>query len=128
MLSGNIMFTYANFVQADWARFGYMRYAAAPAMFLLLLLPLAAAAALERRRTSRSASILVTGFFLAFLMVSYFPATTFRQEGPAWAPGVDSARLACQSDPALPSAAAVVAPAIWKFAQVQIPCQDLRGD
>lgn len=128
VLSGNIMFTYARFAQADWAGFGYMRYAAAPAMFLLLLLPLAAAAALERRRISRSASALVAGFFLAFLMASYFPATTFRQEGPVWAPGVDSARLACQSDPALPSAAAVAAPAIWKFAQVHIPCQDLRRD
>lgn len=129
VLSGNIMFTYAKFVEADWAAgFGYMRYAAAPAMFLLLLLPLAAAGALERRRISRNASALVAGFFLVFLLASYFPATTFRQDGPAWSPGVDSARIACQSDPALSSAAVVVAPAIWKFSHVQIPCQDLRGD
>lgn len=130
MQSGNIMFNYANFTEADWTGagiFGYMRYAAAPAMFLLLLLPLAVAAALERRRLSRPSSALVAWFFLAFLMVSYFPATTFRQDGPDWSAGVNSARAACQSDQALSSSPVLVAPAGWKFAQVQIPCQELRG-
>jgi len=127
VLSGNTMFTYAMYTEADWATgFGYIRYAAAPAMFLLVLLPLALAAAQERGHIGRGTATAVAGMFVAFLLVSYFPATTVRQLGPEWAAGVGAARSACENDPNLTAAPASTAPAAWKFAQVQIPCQELR--
>lgn len=129
VLSGNPMFNYSRFSESDWANgFGYVRYAAAPAMFILLLIPIAVAVALKRGHLQRGVAPLLAGIFVAVLLVSYFPTATTRQVGPAWAPGVDAARTLCSADPALPSASAVVAPATWKFAQVVIPCEALRKD
>ncbi|HYH77611.1 MAG TPA: hypothetical protein VD841_08955 [Arthrobacter sp.] len=127
VVSGKPMFNYANYTEADWATgFGYMRYAATPAMFLLLLVPIAAAAANERRQLSRRLSALIVSAFIGFLAISYFPASTARDDGPAWSTGVEAARAACVADPALTSAVAVVAPVTWKFADVRIPCESLR--
>ena len=128
VLSGNTMFNYATYTETDWATgFGYIRYAAAPAMFLLLLVPLAAAAALAKGHLNRRAAFAVTGMFLVFLLASYLPASTVRQAGPSWSAGVTGARAACEADPGLPTATVLIAPVTWKFAQVQIPCSELRS-
>ncbi|MEJ1181494.1 MULTISPECIES: hypothetical protein [unclassified Pseudarthrobacter] len=128
VLSGNTMFNYATYTEADWATgFGYIRYAAAPAMFLLLLVPLAVAAALAKGHVNRRAAFAVTGMFLAFLLVSYLPASTVRQAGPSWSAGVSDARVACEADPSLATGTVLIAPVTWKFAQVQIPCSELRS-
>lgn len=128
LVSSRIMFSYSQYTEADWANgFGYMRYAAAPAMFLLLLLPLAVGAALEKNHLNRRASFAVAGMFVAFLLVSFFPASTARQAGPSWAAGVADARAACEADAPSASASVPVAPAGWKFAQVEIACRELTS-
>lgn len=128
VLSGNTMFNYAAYAESDWANsFTYIRYAAAPGMFLLLLVPLAIATAVQNGHISRGNVPFFAGIFVIFLLISYFPTATTRQTGPAWAPGVDAARTACSNDRALASAVVVVAPATWKFAQVEIACPELRS-
>lgn len=128
VLSGNPMFNYASYSEVDWASaFGYIRYAAAPAMFLLILIPLAAAVAMKDGHIGRRAAPLLVGTFITFLLIAYFPAATMRQVGPSWTPGVEAARLACTNDPALVHAGVTIAPATWKYAQVDIPCAELRG-
>lgn len=129
IVSGNPIFNYANFSKADWQTgFGYLRYAAAPAMFLLALVPLAAAAAAERFKIRAKLPLLgVAVAFIVFLLPAYLPADTTRETGPLWSPGISAAREACNADAQLQSAAAIVAPAAWKFAQVQISCDVLRS-
>lgn len=129
VLSGNSMFAYSKYLESNWASgFGYVRYAAAPAMFILLLIPIAAAVALKRGQIQNGITSLLTGIFVAVLLISYFPTATTRQVGPAWSPGVEAARTLCSSDPTLASAAVTAAPATWKFAQVVVPCVALRRD
>ena len=128
LVSSKAMFTYAQYSDADWENgFGYMRYAASPAMFLLLLIPLATAVALEKGLFNAKASLSVTGMFLAFLLVAFFPVTTARHTGPEWEEGVEKARAACHGDPALPAISVAVAPAGWKHAEVHISCTDVGG-
>jgi hypothetical protein len=127
VVSSKIMFNYANYSEADWATgFGYMRYAAAPAMFLLLLLPLAVAAAQANNQLNRQAPFAVAGMFFAFLLVSFFPTFTARHSGPAWAAGVADARADCEADATVTAAIVPIAPAGWKFSQVEFSCQDLK--
>ncbi|MBT2531669.1 hypothetical protein J7E83_05940 [Arthrobacter sp. ISL-48] len=128
VLSGSTIFNYAHYTATDWAtEFVYIRYAAAPAMFLLLLVPLAAAVALTRGHVNQRTAFAVAGMFVAFLLASYLPASTVRDAGPSWSAGVSEARAACEADPSLPTAAVLVAPVAWKFDQVQIPCSELRS-
>lgn len=114
-------FNYAAFTTDDWLeQFTFLRYAAAPSMFLLALVPLACAVAAERPgagswRPGHAAPALM----LLFLLVNYFPSATSRQAGPEWAAGVQAARSACSADPALSSAAVPAAPAGWNL---DVPC------
>lgn len=128
VLSGNTMFNYSAYTESDWANsFAYIRYAAAPGMFLLLLVPLAIATAMQSGYVSRRSVPYFAGIFVVFLLISYFPTATTRQTGPAWAPGVEAARAACSTDSVMATAVVVVAPSTWKFAQVEIACRELRG-
>lgn len=128
VLSGNVMFGYANYVGADWTSgFGYIRYAAAPAMFLLALVPIFVTAATEREgATSGRSREFIAAAFVLVLLGSYFPAATTRQMGPDWAAGVAEARATCTSNRELESANVLVAPTGWKFSQVHVPCALLR--
>jgi hypothetical protein len=129
VLSGNGMFGYADYVGIDWTSgFGYMRYAAAPAMFLLALVPLFVAAVAARHQVTAAMPLRVAAaVFAVVLLGSYFPADTTRRLGPSWPDGVAAARASCAADQALGSSAATVAPTVWKFAQVQIPCVLLKS-
>lgn len=127
VLSGNGMFGYAKYVGTDWtAGFGYIRYAAAPAMFLMALVPIFVAAVAERgvAKSGRS-SAFIAAAFAAVLLGSYFPAATTRQTGPDWAAGVAEARATCTANRGLESATVLVAPTVWKFARVPVPCARL---
>lgn len=114
-------FNYAAFTADDWlGRFSFLRYAAAPSMFLLTLIPLACAVAAERSRTRTwRAGYGAPALLVTFLLINYFPATTTRQAGPEWDAGVDAARGACSADAALVRATVDVAPADWR---IDIPC------
>lgn len=129
VLSGNRMFGYSSYVEADWTSgFGYVRYAAAPAMFLLALVPVFVAAVAERDNArSGTSHAFIAAAFVVVLLGSYFPAATARQGGPDWAAGVADARAICTSNPTLEAAGVFVAPTVWKFAEVQVPCARLRG-
>ena len=124
MVSSKSMFSYAQYTAADWETgFGYMRYAAAPAMFLLLLLPLAASTALERKHLNCSSSFAVAGLFVVFLLTSFFPVTTARQLGPSWSAGVNNARAICIAEPDSGHAGVPTAPTGWKYAEIHVDCR-----
>lgn len=92
VLSGNTMFNYAVYTESDWANsLTYIRYAAAPGMFLLLLVPLAIATDVHYGHISRGSVPFFARIIVILLLVSYFPAATIRQTGPAQAPGVEAA-------------------------------------
>jgi hypothetical protein len=118
------VFDYAAFTPDDWrGQFTFIRYAAAPSMFLLTLVPLACAVAAERSgprswRPGYSAPAVL----LIFLLINYFPSTTTRQAGPEWGMGVEAARSACSADRALALAAVDAAPTGWR---IDIPCRIL---
>lgn len=115
------VFNYAAFTLEDWrGQFTFIRYAAAPSMFLLTLVPLACAVAAERSglrswRPGYSAPAVL----LTILLINYFPSTTTRQAGPEWGMQVKAARSACSADAALGRATVHAAPTDWG---IDIPC------
>lgn len=128
-VNGKSTFNYATFGKLDWETgFGYLRYAAAPGMFLLTLVPFAAATAAERFRVrDRLPLLAATAAFVLFLLPGYLPPDTTRRDGPLWSTGVQDARAKCVDAAGLQNSTVLVAPTTWKFAQVQISCDVLRS-
>jgi hypothetical protein len=126
LINAHPMFNYSQFSSQDWLQsFQYSRYAAAPGMFLLVLVPLAFASFAHRLQPERRTRLMAPASLAAFglvVLTNFFPATTLRDVGPEWSPGVDIARAACVSDPRLVHTPVTVAPAAWKYARVQVPC------
>lgn len=132
-INANPMFNYSQFTSQDWQDiFQYSRYAAAPGMFLLILVPLAVASLADRFQgeIGHGAGMQPAASFAVFtlvLLTNFFPAMTLREVGPEWSPGVANARASCTGDAARSETAVTVAPALWKFAQVTVPCPVLAG-
>lgn len=117
IVNANPAFDYAAFTMDDWLKqFSFLRYAAAPSMFLLALIPLACAVAAERPGAAAwRAGPLAPAVLLIFLLMNYFPTATTRQAGPDWATGVEAARSACAADAALLEATVRAAPGGWQL-------------
>ena len=117
---------FANFTEEDWlSTFTFFRYAAAPSMFLLVLLPIACAVAEGRGLIAANRTRYWAPVAMAlFISTSYLQASSHRQSGPEWAPGVRIAKEQCMGDPSLPQTVIAVAPGPW---QVDVPCAVLAG-
>jgi hypothetical protein len=133
LVNAHPMFNYTQFDSQDWQEsFQYSRYAAAPGMLLLTLVPLALASLASRfprksqcgTRRQSAAALLV---FTLVMLTNFFPARTLREDGPEWSAGVRNARAACNSDVTMADSAVTAAPALWKFAQVRVPCAVLAA-
>ncbi|WP_285245608.1 hypothetical protein [Pseudarthrobacter sp. fls2-241-R2A-127] len=132
LINANPMFDYARFTAEDWqTMFDYSRYAAAPGMFLLALIPVALSVLHEMPATRNSHFFarlqgVSSGIFALLILVSFFPATTLREDGPRWSPAVAEARENCRSGSSPASDTVTAAPALWKFARIEVPCQVLE--
>jgi hypothetical protein len=113
-------FDYSNFDGTQWRAFLLGRYSTLPSMFLLALLPLLAVAC---EKLSKPAASSVLASLMVLQCLYFFPSDAFRQNGPLWAEGVETARHACVDDPTRTELAVGTAPGAWK---VQVSCNDLR--
>ncbi|MHA7171271.1 hypothetical protein ACX801_24280 [Arthrobacter bambusae] len=113
-------FDYSEFGVTQWGAFLLGRYSTVPSMFLLALVPLLA---VLWEKTSPKATTGVLAAFLVLQCLYFFPSSAFRQEGPLWATGVATARVACIADPGMTEYPIGTAPGAWK---VQVHCNDLR--
>lgn len=137
ILNNREFMNYAHMTSAEWANFGYLRYAVAPGMFFLGAVAISASSTssrtddrLDPRRSRfgrqawwRPAAL---GAVALILSVNYFPSFTGRWNGPVWSSQVVAARVSCTSNPSEQSAVAVVAPAGWEYGRVLLPCTRLR--
>ena len=136
-LNNREFMNYAEMTPAEWAHFGYLRYAVAPGMFFLGAVVIAASAGSSpagRRVRHDGARPLggawrgpaAWGILAVVLCVNYFPSASARWNGPVWSDQVAAARASCMANPTAQTAVALVAPVGWQYGQVPLPCSRLR--
>jgi hypothetical protein len=137
ILNNREFMNYADMTSAEWANFGYLRYAVAPGMFFLGAVAISSSSASSRtydqshsRRSGSRAQAwwrpMALGIVALILCINFFPSFTGRWNGPVWSSQVVAAKLSCNSNPSLQTEVAAVAPRGWQYGQVPLPCSRLR--
>ncbi|WP_077490081.1 hypothetical protein [Sinomonas mesophila] len=129
ILNNRAFLNFSLLTSEEWSRFGYVRYAVVPGMFLLGAAAFAAGGAAPGRPSSEDAvgtralrSAAVTGAAAVVMLAHYFPTYSARSDGPVWSSQIAVARALCEAEPGREFASALVAPAGWDLEEVPLPC------
>ena len=115
---------YASFSASDWPEFFvFGRYSVVPTMFILATVPLLASAL---ARFGRAVPVVVLAGFALLLASMYFPPSTSRNNGPAWAEQVRAGRDFCASTPEAAFHDVQTSPEFFQ-GYVRITCQRLTA-